>query len=200
MANVLNETEEGKIETPVCPKCESEDTTGITRVVGYNSRINGWNVSKLGELMDRQKGNYAFTGQGDFRLEYGGQETEAHVIGKYGCNMCDAAKKRIYDGFLKKQGLDNKVKLVYHEVVDKDGNIDPQELSFLTHVGGSQTEIPYVAVTNNKELVYSKGTKYESGKPAQLPKTQEIKEAVYSCIDSEDSEQEEACVGDKCRI
>lgn len=32
---------------------------GITRIVGYFSRTNNWNKSKLGELKDRHKGNYS---------------------------------------------------------------------------------------------------------------------------------------------
>jgi hypothetical protein len=32
---------------------------GITRIVGYYSRISNWNKSKLGELKDRHKGNYS---------------------------------------------------------------------------------------------------------------------------------------------
>lgn len=31
---------------------------GVTRIVGYYSRVNNWNKSKIGELRDRQKGNY----------------------------------------------------------------------------------------------------------------------------------------------
>jgi hypothetical protein len=202
MTNLLNEVDTGKIEAPKCHKCGSEDTIGITRVVGYNSRINGWNKSKLGELMDRQKGNYEFGGQGNFELKYGGKGTEIHIVGKYGCDMCKASEKRIYDGFLKKQGLDNKVDLIYHEVADEQGDINEKELAFLMKIGGSQTEIPYVAVTHNEKIVYSQGTKYESGKPAQLPKTQDIRDAIYSCFDSEDSEKEVTleCSGDKCRI
>ncbi len=41
-----------------CGGCRSEDVYGVTRVVGYFSRINNWNSSKLGELAARQKGNY----------------------------------------------------------------------------------------------------------------------------------------------
>ncbi|MHC4871173.1 MAG: hypothetical protein ACYTFY_04960 [Planctomycetota bacterium] len=33
----------------------------MTRVVGYYSRVENWNKSKIGELGDRQKGNYAIT-------------------------------------------------------------------------------------------------------------------------------------------
>lgn len=31
---------------------------GVTRIVGYFSKISNWNKSKQGELKDRQKGNY----------------------------------------------------------------------------------------------------------------------------------------------
>jgi len=42
-----------------CPACGSADVYGITRIVGYFSRINNWNKSKLGELRDRHRGEYA---------------------------------------------------------------------------------------------------------------------------------------------
>lgn len=32
----------------------------MTRVVGYYSRIENWNSSKIGELKDRKKGNYTW--------------------------------------------------------------------------------------------------------------------------------------------
>ncbi|MCX6377184.1 MAG: hypothetical protein NTU88_14335, partial [Armatimonadetes bacterium] len=41
-----------------CRACGSADVYGITRIVGYYSRINNWNNSKLGELRDRQRGDY----------------------------------------------------------------------------------------------------------------------------------------------
>jgi ribonucleoside-triphosphate reductase len=41
-----------------CGGCRSEDVYGVTRVVGYFSRVNNWNRSKLGELAARQRGNY----------------------------------------------------------------------------------------------------------------------------------------------
>ncbi len=46
----------------VCAFCGSFDTYGITRIVGYFSRVNNWNKSKIGELKDRHKGNYAVNG------------------------------------------------------------------------------------------------------------------------------------------
>ena len=41
-----------------CPQCGSENTYGISRVVGYYSKIENWNTGKKVELKDRQKGNY----------------------------------------------------------------------------------------------------------------------------------------------
>ena len=34
----------------------SYDVVGMTRIVGYYSRVTNWNPSKLGELKDRQAG------------------------------------------------------------------------------------------------------------------------------------------------
>ena len=36
---------------------------GITRIVGYYSRVNNWNKSKVGELRDRTSGNYGLTNE-----------------------------------------------------------------------------------------------------------------------------------------
>jgi len=36
---------------------------GITRIVGYYSRVNNWNKSKVGELRDRAYGSYGLTGK-----------------------------------------------------------------------------------------------------------------------------------------
>ena len=41
-----------------CGHCDSNNVYGITRIVGYYSRIDNWNKSKIGELKDRQKGSY----------------------------------------------------------------------------------------------------------------------------------------------
>jgi ribonucleoside-triphosphate reductase len=42
-----------------CPACGHHEVYGITRIVGYFSRLTNWNKSKLGELQDRHQGNYA---------------------------------------------------------------------------------------------------------------------------------------------
>lgn len=36
---------------------------GVTRIVGYYSRVTNWNKSKVGELRDRHQSNYALSGQ-----------------------------------------------------------------------------------------------------------------------------------------
>jgi len=46
----------GLVET--CSHCGTNDVYGITRIVGYYSRVDNWNLSKVGELKDRHKGNY----------------------------------------------------------------------------------------------------------------------------------------------
>jgi ribonucleoside-triphosphate reductase len=43
----------------VCQSCGSSNVYGVTRIVGYFSRTDNWNKSKLGELTDRRHGNYA---------------------------------------------------------------------------------------------------------------------------------------------
>ncbi len=45
-----------------CGYCSSKDVYGVTRIVGYFSRITNWNKSKLGELKDRHKGQYSVAG------------------------------------------------------------------------------------------------------------------------------------------
>jgi hypothetical protein len=40
---------------------------GVTRIVGYYSRVQNWNKSKIGELRDRQEGQY---GTGKHNVKY----------------------------------------------------------------------------------------------------------------------------------
>lgn len=41
----------------VCPRCGSDEVYGITRVVGYFSKVQTWNKGKLGELKQRVRTN-----------------------------------------------------------------------------------------------------------------------------------------------
>jgi len=43
----------------LCGHCQSPNVYGMTRVVGYFTRVRNWNKSKIGELKDRRKGNYS---------------------------------------------------------------------------------------------------------------------------------------------
>jgi ribonucleoside-triphosphate reductase len=36
-----------------CPECGALDVYGVTRIVGYFSKVQTWNKSKVGELYDR---------------------------------------------------------------------------------------------------------------------------------------------------
>lgn len=47
------------LEDVLMGKREPQVLQHMTRVVGYFSRVENWNKSKVGELKDRQKGNYA---------------------------------------------------------------------------------------------------------------------------------------------
>ena len=60
VCNACHQTTPGLKEA--CAVCGSEDVYGMARIVGYFSRIANWNKSKLGELKDRQQGNYSVTG------------------------------------------------------------------------------------------------------------------------------------------
>jgi len=60
VCNACHQTTPGLKEA--CAACGSEDVYGMTRIVGYFSRIANWNKSKLGELKDRERGNYSVTG------------------------------------------------------------------------------------------------------------------------------------------
>jgi len=42
-----------------CPKCGATDVDRITRVVGYYSKVDNWNVSKQREGLDRHNGVYS---------------------------------------------------------------------------------------------------------------------------------------------
>ncbi len=51
-------------EQAKCQHCGSKNVYGISRVVGYYSKIDDWNKSKRAEFRDRQKGNYKVESNG----------------------------------------------------------------------------------------------------------------------------------------
>ena len=56
ICNTCSEVSRGLQEN--CIACGSEDVYGVTRIVGYYSKITNWNKNKIGELKDRHSGNY----------------------------------------------------------------------------------------------------------------------------------------------
>jgi len=56
ICNTCSEVSRGLQES--CNGCGSEDVYGVTRIVGYYSKITNWNKNKIGELKDRHSGNY----------------------------------------------------------------------------------------------------------------------------------------------
>ncbi|NQT89876.1 MAG: anaerobic ribonucleoside-triphosphate reductase, partial [Candidatus Omnitrophica bacterium] len=59
ICNTCNKMDNGLHDT--CRKCDSDDVYGMTRIVGYYSRIDNWNKSKLGELADRRHGAESYS-------------------------------------------------------------------------------------------------------------------------------------------
>ncbi len=57
----------GKEIEAKCGHCGSGNVYGISRVVGYYSRINNWNKSKQAEFRDRQKGEYKLGASTEFQ-------------------------------------------------------------------------------------------------------------------------------------
>lgn len=51
-------TKKDNIKKTKCSHCGSENVYGVSRVVGYYSKIENWNTGKKAELKDRKKGNY----------------------------------------------------------------------------------------------------------------------------------------------
>ncbi len=56
---VLEEVDWDVLEAILTGRREPLALQHMTRVVGYYSRVENWNKSKIGELKDRQRGNYS---------------------------------------------------------------------------------------------------------------------------------------------
>ena len=57
-AEAVEKAEWSLLEDILLGKREPEVLYHMTRVVGYYSRVENWNKSKVGELKDRHRGNY----------------------------------------------------------------------------------------------------------------------------------------------
>lgn len=60
--DVIEESEWAPLEAILTGKREPQVLQHMTRVVGYFSRVENWNKSKVGELRDRHKGDYSIAG------------------------------------------------------------------------------------------------------------------------------------------
>jgi anaerobic ribonucleoside-triphosphate reductase len=163
--------------------CGSEEVYGVTRIVGYFSRIPIWNPSKRQELKDRHKGNYYLSdsmGGGEMpSVSSGnGQEIIINRYGKPGCGQCKKLEERvqkIIDMYAKK-GIH--IKEVYHDVYTDDGGVE-----FLT-ARLNPSRLPAVVMMSNNEEVYRKETKYASdnGSRAELVTVSNIKKGIDSYL------------------
>jgi len=61
ICNLCNKVSRGLTEN--CNDCGSKEVYGVTRIVGYYSKITNWNKNKIGELKDRHSGNYKVKSQ-----------------------------------------------------------------------------------------------------------------------------------------
>jgi hypothetical protein len=59
--NCIQDNDWGLLNDVLCFRREPHSLTHFTRVVGYFSRVENWNKSKIGELKDRHKGTYALS-------------------------------------------------------------------------------------------------------------------------------------------
>jgi ribonucleoside-triphosphate reductase (formate) len=59
ICNSCNQTSRGLEDS--CPRCQSEDVDGITRITGYFTKVSSWNKGKRGELKDRFRNNEFFS-------------------------------------------------------------------------------------------------------------------------------------------
>jgi ribonucleoside-triphosphate reductase len=61
VCNSCNQTSRGLEDS--CPRCQSEDVDGITRITGYFTKVSSWNKGKRGELKDRFRNNEFFAAE-----------------------------------------------------------------------------------------------------------------------------------------
>lgn len=60
--SAVENAEWNTLEEVLIGKREPQVLQHMTRVVGYFSRIENWNKSKIGELKDRHRGDYSIAG------------------------------------------------------------------------------------------------------------------------------------------
>ncbi|MFH1430855.1 MAG: anaerobic ribonucleoside-triphosphate reductase [Nanoarchaeota archaeon] len=153
-----------------CKNCGSEEVFGITRIVGYYSKIPNWNRSKLQELDARHQGKYIVGDNGGKRieppqLELSSSEDElvVHRYGKPGCSLCEDVGRviRKSGGVIKKK-YKKIMREICHDVHSVNGMTE-----FLT-AGLNPSRLPAVVVTDKDGEVYRQSTQYREDGKAKL--------------------------------
>jgi hypothetical protein len=149
-----------------CPNCGSTNTYGVTRVVGYFSRINNWNNQKVGELKDRQQGVYGVRDEQIAALEIK-YDDGLYQIGKEHCSMC-AGEEKIIEQAMKRSGLEGKVPVYLRKITDDAGDIVPKNLALAAKMQVPLSSLPAVAIVKDGRIVFMEATTYENGSPARM--------------------------------
>lgn len=170
ICNSCDTTSRGLSET--CPTCDSEDVEGMSRIVGYFSRIINWNKSKVQELSDRHQGRYGVEDSLASKLFEmpgleGGHNGElvVHRFGKPGCGLCDDVKAvvgKLRKPLSRKLQEDNEVVERYHDVYTGEGMTE-----FLT-AGLNTSRLPAVVVMKGGQELYRQETNYHGDGKADL--------------------------------
>ena len=158
----------------ICPECGSENVYGVTRVVGYFSRIENWNPSKIGELVDRQKGDYSIGEETAKPLNLSCGEDGLYMFGKYNCPLCEAGDKTIQRA-LETAGLEGKFAAHVFKIA-KDR--EPKILARAAMMDIPLSSIPAFAFVKDGKVVEVVPTIYEEGKPARLITQKDLAEKL----------------------
>jgi anaerobic ribonucleoside-triphosphate reductase len=108
-----------------CTHCGSSEISRVEKVVGYNSKLENWNPSKVREAEARARGNYSIDSTllsaPEVSLDKNAPLVRAVVYGKHDCSFCDKLKTDL-GLVLKSGGYDGKVVV---DFVDLSANGSP---------------------------------------------------------------------------
>jgi len=161
-----------------CRDCGSADTIGVTRVVGY--------FSKVAELKDRQKGDYSVARDRAMpcTLDYG--KDGVYLVAKSGCPMCDG-QDRALKVALKRTGLEEKVPVHITKTTDDNEDIIPKNLAFAVKTHIPLTSLPAIVMIKDGRIGHKSSTIYEEGKPATISTPQILVEQLIKLYPNENN-------------
>lgn len=138
-------------------KCGSDDVYSVARIVGYFSKIQDWNKSKLGEEKLRRRGDYSVIKASELGAPYIPEypkEFMFHRHGKYGCSLCEISGKKI-------SGLKNP-KLAGIEIPERFYDLNDEKQRFESiKQGVSLTTYPTIILSGRgRELARWVGTEF----------------------------------------